>query len=88
MVQLPFCLLACQREQSGVALLARGDETGVQLFSGGGPFRRRFGGVEHPLDKGNGRSEFVLRHAEKVQVEPDKRMKGDVPELGEMRWEL
>lgn len=84
----PLCLLVCQREQGGVALLARGDEIGVQLFSGIGPFRRRFGGVEHPVGKGSGRSEFVLRHGRKVQVELDKRMKGDVPELREPRREL
>src|SRR5579863_4089812 len=60
----------------------------MQFLFGIGPFGLRLGGVKLPLGKRSRGSKCLLWLACEVQVEPDQRMIGDVPELCKLRREL
>ena len=52
-----------QRDRGGVALPVQRGEIAAQLLLGIGPFGQRLWGIDHPLGKGCGGSEFLLRDA-------------------------
>src|SRR2546423_3801418 len=72
----PARLLVRQRDQRGVALLARGREIGAQLLLGIGPCGQRPYGIALPLGKGGRGSKFLLREAREAQDSPANRIKG------------